>query len=116
MDRILELARCRLTVIGAVGGVLGLGVLAVGPLLPSTPEVGLLEPLLATSAEETRVEVLSSGRTFGGILQQTTLSSTDQQGLLLAFRVPRKFDGNRAETSIFHFKGQAAPALAQLGS
>ena len=86
MDRVLELARRRLTVIVGVGGVLGLGVLAVGPLLPETPEVGALEPLLATSAEETRVEVLSSGRTFGGILQQTALSNTDRQGLLLAFR------------------------------
>ena len=100
MDRILELARCRLTVIGAVGGVLGLGVLAVGPLLPSTPEVGLLEPLLATSAEETRVEVLSSGRTFGGILQQTTLSSTDQQGLLLAFRERANPSRLRAGTEV----------------
>ena len=81
MDRVLELARRRLTVIVGVGGVLGLGVLAVGPLLPETPEVGALEPLLATSAEETRVEVLSSGSTFGGILQQTALSNTDRQGL-----------------------------------
>ncbi len=86
MGRIRELARGRLIAIPGVGALLGLGVFVAGALTPPTPEVGALEPLLAASAEETRVQVLSSGRTFGGILQETSLSGTDQQGVLLAFR------------------------------
>ncbi len=86
MDRIRKPFQGRLPVILWVGGVTSLGLLAAGPLRPSTPEAGALQPILAASAEETRVEVLSSGRTFGGILQQASLSTTEQQGLLLAFR------------------------------
>ena len=100
MDRILELARGRLTVLGGVGGMLGLGVFAVVPLLPSTPDVGELEPLQAASAEETRVEVLSSGRTFGGVLQQTTLSGTEQQRVLMAFREQANPSRLRAGTEV----------------
>ncbi len=86
MDRLLEYVRSQLTLIGGLGGVVGLGVMATGPLVPPTPDAGTLDPLVATSAEETRLEVLASGRTFGGILQQTPLTGNEQQNLLLAFR------------------------------
>ena len=86
MDQFLRMIRSRLTLLGAAGGALGLGVLAVATNVPATSEGGALEPLFAASAEETRVEVLNLGRTFGGVLQQTALSGTDQHGVLLAFR------------------------------
>ncbi len=100
MERILEFARNRLTMIGGLGGVLGLGFVSVGPLVPTTPEAGQLEPLVAVSAEEVRTEVLSSGRTFGGILQQTSLSGNEQQGLLLAFREHASPSRLRAGTEV----------------
>jgi murein DD-endopeptidase MepM/ murein hydrolase activator NlpD len=86
MDRFWRIVRNRLTLLSGAGGVLGLGALVMAQSIQATPDGGMLEPLLAASAEETRVDVLRSGRTFGGMLQQTALSVTDQQGVLLAFR------------------------------
>ncbi len=86
MNRIVKMGQERLAALVGVGGCFGIGVVAFTPLLSSTPDAGLLEPLAAASAEEVKIEELSSGQTFGGILSSASLSPTEQQGLLLAFR------------------------------
>lgn len=96
----MELGGSRLNLIGGMSGILGIGVFALVPLVPSTPDAGPLEPLVAVSAEETRVEVLGSGRTLGGILQQSTLSGTEQQRILTAFRERANPSRLRAGTEI----------------
>lgn len=87
MDRVFEVLRSRLLALVGVGGFLSIGAMGGVPLLlPSTPDAGALEPITAVSAEDTRIEVLASGRTFGEILSGTPLSGSEQHAVLLAFR------------------------------
>lgn len=72
--------------LAGVGGFLGLTGVVFVPSLMGIPDAGLLEPLVAESAEELHVEVLSSGQTFGGVLNRAELSPVEQQALLLAFQ------------------------------
>lgn len=67
-------------------GILGVGGVAAVVPLWATPDAGMLDPLVAVSAEDVRVQVLSAGSTFGEILGETSLSASEQQRLLLAFR------------------------------
>jgi murein DD-endopeptidase MepM/ murein hydrolase activator NlpD len=86
MNRIARLVREPIVALMGVGGCLGIGAFAVLPVFSVTPEAGLLSPLRAASAEETRIEVLASGQTFGGVLERSSLDANEQEGLLLAFR------------------------------
>lgn len=85
MNRFSDVVRERLGAFLGVGGFLGVGALAA-TVSTSTPDAGFMAPLVAAAAEETRIEVLNSGETFGGILNRTELTPTEQQALLLAFR------------------------------
>jgi murein DD-endopeptidase MepM/ murein hydrolase activator NlpD len=70
-----------------ITAIVGLGFAAFSPTLSTTvPDAGALEPLRAASAEEVKVEVLSRGQTFGGILAGVQIPPSEQQSLLLAFR------------------------------
>jgi murein DD-endopeptidase MepM/ murein hydrolase activator NlpD len=82
----MRLVREPIVALMGMGGFLGVGALAVLPVFSSIPDAGLLTPLRAASAEEIRVEVLSSGQTFGGVLERSSLSANEQQSVLLAFR------------------------------
>lgn len=85
MNRFSDVVRERLGAFLGVGGFLGVGALVVAVSSP-TPDAGSIAPLVAAAAEEVQVEVLNSGETFGGILNRTELTSSEQQALLLAFR------------------------------
>lgn len=89
MNRLMDRARDRtraLIGMAGVGGFLGIGVLAVVPAMPATPDAGELQPVKAASAEEVRVEVLGSGQTFGGVLARVAVPANEQNNVLLAFR------------------------------
>ncbi len=80
------LGRQSLAVAG-MGAFLGLGAVTAVPLVSGgVPDAGMLEPILAASAEEIRVEVLGPGQTFGGVLARAEIAHAEQQALLLAFR------------------------------
>lgn len=70
----------------------GLGGLAVvlalmaWPRFATVPDAGELEPMMAASAEEVRVEIIGHGQTFGGVLNRVAVPANEQQSLLLAFR------------------------------
>ncbi|TVP53555.1 MAG: M23 family metallopeptidase [Gemmatimonadales bacterium] len=56
------------------------------PGMTAVPDAGELEPLQAASAEETRIEILGHGQTFGGVLNRVGVPAAEQQALLLAFQ------------------------------
>lgn len=86
MHRVLELARDRLNLVCGTSGILVIGTLGLLLEFTSTPDAGILDPVMAASAEETRVAVLDSGRTLGGILSESTLSLPEQYEVLTAIR------------------------------
>lgn len=86
MRHILEPAKERLVPLLVLAGLLGGAAVGTATVLGSAPDAGTLAPILAVSAEDVRVEVLSSGSTFGEILGSVDLSANEQQRLLLAFR------------------------------
>jgi murein DD-endopeptidase MepM/ murein hydrolase activator NlpD len=84
--------RTRIGKLGALvglGGFVGIGalaVLAVFPAFGEIPDAGVLEPVRAPPLEEFRMEVLAPGATFGAMLRDAGLTTTEQHNLLLAFR------------------------------
>jgi murein DD-endopeptidase MepM/ murein hydrolase activator NlpD len=68
-----------------VGGIFTVGFLAVGTPRP-TPEVGVLDPIVAVPSERFEVRVLGRGETFGAVLAEAALDGNEQQLLLEAFR------------------------------
>jgi murein DD-endopeptidase MepM/ murein hydrolase activator NlpD len=76
----------KLAAAAALGGCLGIGVFAVLPLNSGVPDIGVLEPIHAPPAETTRTEVLTSGSTFGGLLNRSGLTANEQDALLRSFR------------------------------
>ncbi len=82
-----------------VAGALALALLVGHRVSSSPPEVGPLDPVLATPAERLEVVFLNRGQTFGEILQRADVGWSDQNSLLLAFREqanPRRMqDGTR---------------------
>jgi murein DD-endopeptidase MepM/ murein hydrolase activator NlpD len=75
------------TAILGLGAIVGLSLFSLPSFLtPDTPDAGELEPIQAASAEEVKVEVLSRGQTFGGLLNRLSLGPNEQHALLLAFR------------------------------
>jgi murein DD-endopeptidase MepM/ murein hydrolase activator NlpD len=62
-------------------------VLLVGSqIFSGTPDVGLLDPVVAAPAELVEEVRLGYGATFGGILQAASVGWSDQNALLMAFR------------------------------
>jgi len=69
-----------------VGGLFTLGLAALAaPLSGPVPEVGELEPIVASLPDHFEVQLLDRGRTFGGVLASASLSSNEQQAVLSAF-------------------------------
>ncbi len=71
--------------IGLAGG-LGIALLIGHLLISRTPEVGLLEPVVAAPAERLENLKLRRGQTFGEILSNASIGWSDQNSLLMAFR------------------------------
>ncbi len=69
-----------------VGGLIALAAFLFVPSLSEIPDAGELEPLVAASAEQTRVEIIGPGQTFGGVMNRVELPAADQQAILLAFQ------------------------------
>ena len=87
-----------LVLLGLVGA-LGLAFLLGHQSSSRPPEIGPLEPVLASPAERLEVLNLQAGQTFGGVLQGAKVGWSDQNSILLAFREqanPRRMrDGTR---------------------
>jgi len=86
MKRFSDVIRERVGAFLSVGGFLGVGALAAVVSTTTTPDAGSLAPFVAAKAEEVQIEILNSGETFGGILNRTSLTHSEQQALLFAFR------------------------------
>ncbi len=86
MHRCLKLARNRMDLVCGVGGVLAIGAFGLLPGVISVPDAGVLDPVVAATAEDTRVAMLEPGRTLGGILSESSLSLPEQQEVLKAVR------------------------------
>lgn len=69
-----------------LGGVLVVTFVAVRYLTRELPEVGPLEPLVATPAEVVETVHLRPGQTFGQVLERAQVGWNEQSALLLAFR------------------------------
>ncbi|HEX9886774.1 MAG TPA: peptidoglycan DD-metalloendopeptidase family protein [Longimicrobiales bacterium] len=68
-----------------LGGAIGFGLAIIGWPWGAVVDVGQLDPVFAEPAEQVEVRALSSGETLGGLLS-STMSATEQNRLLMAFR------------------------------
>ena len=75
-----------LPVLFGLAGGLGIAFLIGHLLISKTPEVGLLEPVVAAPAERLENLKLQRGQTFGEILSNANIGWSDQNSLLMAFR------------------------------
>ena len=100
MHRVLKLARNRLSLVCGVSGMLGIGAFGLLSAVSSVPDAGVLDPVMAAAAEDTRVAVLARGRTLGAVLGESTLSVQEQQDVLTAVRAHSNPSRLRAGTEI----------------